>query len=298
MTPWIIRTVVGLSLSAAAIGAEPTLQRQIRLTAEVQSSVDPISQIQRVFGKASIQSPDHFEKNHTGFDHIQIGEAPQVGGFFKFYLHRDLDGDRNKSRDETDRQRNEIMGYGGSDEGLKATHGQVARYQWLFRPDSRMDVTPQFCHFFQLKGVGGENASNPFFTLTGAKSNGRKQLELRYWESEQHSAKKFPIAKWSSIAGQWLHCECVVDYRNNGSFRMSISQLEGKHLFQIELDSLRTWREGIEFVRPKWGIYRSLAKAQLIPNEEDSTDFANFLIEEWLGNASDVWLATTRPASP
>ena len=87
---------------------------------------------------------------------------------FVFYIHRDLDGDRDKQwPPHKARQRNEIKGYVGSPDILKAQENQSFRYRWYFRIDDGFQITKNFCHFFQLKPVGSDNINNPLLTLSG-----------------------------------------------------------------------------------------------------------------------------------
>ncbi|MEM7602549.1 MAG: heparin lyase I family protein [Verrucomicrobiota bacterium] len=280
------RLTVLLSLICLAKGfAEeaPELKGELSLSADLKSGVDAYTQIQEAFGKHSIESPDLYPENHPGFEHIRIKDDPEVGGCFKFFLHRDLDGDRDTPRAESDRQRNEIKGYSGSPAVLKATLGQTARYRWKFRISEDMTVTRRFCHFFQLKGVGGDHVGDPLLTLSASTAGGQPFLQLRYWPEERVSAKKFPIAEWSSVKGKWLQCECLVTYRQKGRglIQFVISTLDGKLLFRKELTNANMWRPAMDFVRPKWGIYRSLGDVEAIRNEEDVAFFADFLIQEW-----------------
>ncbi|MFT5123247.1 MAG: hypothetical protein ACI9TH_002398 [Kiritimatiellia bacterium] len=284
--------------------AEPKLEGQVALAADATSGMDAYTQIQRVFGKRSIESPDRYPGNHTGFEHIRVEEDSEVGGYFRFYLHRDLDGDRHEGRAASDRQRNEIKGYTGSDAVLKARRGQVSRYRWKFRIGEDMGVTTHFCHFFQLKGVGGDDADDPLLTLSGAVSKGKPLLELRHWPGEGAPAKKFSIADWSAVKDQWLQCACLVRYGDKGSIRFSISTLDGTRIYVKEIAEVDTWRAGMEFVRPKWGVYRSLEEGEAIENETDVVCFTDFIVQEWSELPETLWIeqdgggqAGTRPES-
>jgi len=47
-----------------------------------------------------------------------------------------------------------------------------------------------------------------------------------------------------------------------------------------KLKNVQTWRNGFEFVRPKWGIYRSLAKEKNKLNPQDQIWMNNFSIRK------------------
>ena len=91
--------------------SKTTSSSQIELHPNHRSTKSAIEQVQKVFGKYSIESPGLFSGNHQDFEHIQIIKDDQVESAFVFYIHRDLDGDRDKQwPPHKARQRNEIKG--------------------------------------------------------------------------------------------------------------------------------------------------------------------------------------------
>jgi len=63
----------------------------------------------------------------------------------------------------------------------------------------------------------------------------------------------------ATFVGQWIHI--VVEYtcENNGIFHMRIKTKDnGQQLMTYTNNNLEMWRTGNEFMRPKWGVYRSL----------------------------------------
>ena len=52
----------------------------------------------------------------------------------------------------------------------------------------------------------------------------------------------------------------------------------GATLVSYTNGSLRMWRDGATFVRPKWGIYRSLEGN--VPLRDEIVYFANFAVAE------------------
>ena len=181
---------------------------------------------------------------------------------------------------KSDRQRNEIKGYAGSDEALKATRGQVARYRWKFRIESDLKVSYQFCHLFQLKGIGGKDVDDPVLTLSASLAGDDPVLELRHWKGKGARERKIRLAKLNRVKQTWLLCDLLVGYEESGSFRFKLSTLDGKVIASAEDDKVDTWRDGMEFVRPKWGIYRSIKDGVEGLNKEDAVSFADFLVQE------------------
>ena len=255
----------------------PAVLSEVLLRADIDSGKKAVAQVQAVFGKYSIETPESFQGNHAGFEHLKIEEDHQMGPCFTFYLHRDKDGDRDRVWPRgKERQRNEIKGYQGSPQTLKSSLGEVTRYHWLLKIDESFAVTKNFCHFFQLKPVGGKHASDPVATLSGAVYRGKPQLELRWWT--ENGPQRMRIADWGDCRGIWLECECVLVAESKGRLRFSIRSQDQSIRFARDLPSFPAWRPGFDFIRPKWGIYRSLADKAEIPNEEDRVRMANLSI--------------------
>ena len=273
-----------LATASAYPDKRSVLQREVLLNASSTSGESAYNQIQKAFGDGSVESPDLFKGSHAEIEHIRIRDDPDVGACFDFYLYRDEDGDRDVVWPKGQRrQRNEIKGYKGSDEGLKAKRGQVVRYHWLFRINGEMSVTKQFCHLFQLKAVGGENTESPIFTISGSITDGRSQLELRTKSAQDGPRDDKRIFDWDSSRNKWMECVCVACFDEEGYFRISLQSLDGTLSFGHEVSKMNTWRKGSKFVRPKWGIYRSLEDKARIVNKEDIVSFARFRIQEWSG---------------
>ena len=280
-----------LATATAYPDKRSVLLREVVLNASSASEESAYNQIQKIFGDGSVESPDLFKGDHSEAERIRVRDDPEVGPCFDFYLHRDEDGDRDVVWPRGQRrQRNEIKGYKGSDAGLKATRGQVVRYHWLFRINGEMSVTKQFCHFFQLKAVGGDNTESPIFTISGSIVDGRSQLELRTRSAQDGPRDEKRIFDWDSSRNKWIECVCVACFDEEGYFRISLRSLDGTLSFGHEVGKMNTWRKGSKFVRPKWGIYRSLEDKGRIVNKEDTVSFARFRIQEW----SDLGMPTVR----
>ena len=255
----------------------PAVLSEVLLRADIDSGKKAVAQVQAVFGKYSIETPESFQGNHAGFEHLKIEADHQMGPCFTFYLHRDKDGDRDRVWPRgKERQRNEIKGYQGSPQTLKSSLGEITRYHWFLKIDESFAVTKNFCHFFQLKPVGGKHASDPVVTLSGAVYRGKPQLELRWWT--ENGPQRIRIADWGDCRGKWLECKCVLVAESNGRLRFSIRSQDQSIRFARDLPGFPAWRPGFDFIRPKWGIYRSLADKAEIPNEEDRVRMANLSI--------------------
>jgi hypothetical protein len=258
---------------------EPKVLSEIKLQANLTSGRKAIPQVQAAFGKYSIESPELFEGNHPDFEHLTVKKDKEMEAAFVFRIHRDKDGDRDKNWPKgEERQRNEIKGYQSSPETLKALRGEVTRYHWYLKIDESFAVTTKFCHFFQLKPVGGKSASDPILTLSGSIFRGKRQLEIRWW-TEDGNDRMF-IADWKDCKGKWLECECITKIGEDSFLSFSVTSSDKAIRFGRKIPGLVTWRPDYSFVRPKWGIYRSSVNKEAIPNEEDKVRMTNFTIQK------------------
>jgi len=192
---------------------------------------------------------------------------------FRFFMHKTPDSDRCIY---FDRQRNEIKTYDQSPDELLGTQNETVRYQWKFKLDSGFQASSAFTHLHQLKAVGGPEESMPLFTLT-AREGTPDQLELRYAEStSQLTLHKVDLTPFK---GAWVEAIETVRYGENGSYSIKIRRIEDEAiLLEYASDSIRTWKTDAEFIRPKWGIYRSLLDQDKLRDEV--LRFADFSIEE------------------
>lgn len=128
--------------------------------------------------------------------------------------------------------------------------------------------------------MGGDD-SQPILTITGAERSGEDGLEVR-----QSPLQEFDIldrVAWSDVAGYWIEVYCRATFADDGELRLIAKRLaDDRVLFNIDAGSLDLWRgESVDhFVRPKWGIYRSLLDADNLRPDEEAVQFANFSIRE------------------
>lgn len=204
----------------------------------------------------------------------------------------------------TDRQRMEVKAYDESPEHLLAEEGEVHYYSWkmklsdgsesgvgvdeeLLQPFSASD---KFTHLHQLKPVGGPNASMPTITLTpnGAKTavdstdeTAPAMLNLRYSDSTA-SQVTVASAELGPILGQWVQILEKVQWGtvNEGRYEFLVlpaGDLDAEPIMSFTSDSLPLWKGG-DFVRPKWGVYRSISQGDKVKSER--IDYADFVVLE------------------
>ncbi len=194
---------------------------------------------------------------------------------FRFHIHTHDDDDRCIN---FDRQRNEIKTYGKSPDSLLGVKNEMVEYKWRFKLDAGFQPSSSFTHIHQIKAVGGSEDAMPLITLTCRKSSPDK-LQLRYAESNtQITLKEVSLAPFK---GAWVEATETIYYeeRGLGRYEISIIRLSDSNvLFSYNNPAIRTWKTDASFLRPKWGIYRSLNDSSSLRDE--SIRFADIRIEE------------------
>lgn len=233
-----------------------------------------------------VEAPDC---SHTAFGrHIdEIADATLGMNVFRFRIHVSPDNDRCIN---FDRQRNEIKSYDKSPDNLKGISGETVVYKWKFKLDAGFQCSSSFTHIHQLKSVGGLYESMPMYTLTTRKGTPDK-LELRYAEtSSQTTLKQTDL---TALKGIWVDVTETIKLGNNsspnsGTYSIIIKKVSDQtELFSYTNNAIKNWQTDADFVRPKWGIYRSLNSPSDLRDE--TVLFANFSIEE------NPTLSTTNP---
>lgn len=221
-------------------------------------------------GATAVEPPDCAHEDFG--DHIdQVMDIDFNTYVFRFHIHVDEDNDRCKNED---RQRNEIKTYDQSPANLKAVDGEIVEYKWKFKLDADFQTSASFTHLHQVKAVGGSEEGMPLITLTARSDN---KMQLRYAEyATQETILEVALAPF---LGQWVEATERITFGENGSYKINITRISDEtSVLTYENNDIRMWKTDAEFLRPKWGIYRSLN------NWEDLRDetllYNDFSIEE------------------
>ncbi|MBT8082801.1 MAG: hypothetical protein KJO56_10290 [Gammaproteobacteria bacterium] len=244
-----------------------------------QVGLDAYDLIRDFGGPRPIEAPDLYPVNHPEVRHIYEDTDATVGNHFVFVIHRDIDIDRDRV-DITDRQRNEIKTYDKSDREVLGFENETFIYRWKFRINDAMEVSTRFSHFFQLKAVGGPD-SHPILTISGAERGGEDGIEVRY--SPLQADTILQRQNWSRVTGEWLEAYCRVTFAESGDLRLIVTRMrDDEVIIDIDEQGLDLWRgeDASHFVRPKWGIYRSILDWDNLRPDEESVRFANFSVSE------------------
>lgn len=214
---------------------------------------------------------EHPECIHGAFGrHIaEVWDDDLQQHVFEFYSHVTPDNDR---CEKLDRQRVEIKTYEPSPENLKGTLGETVTYKWKFKLPKGFQPSTNFTHLHQIKAVGGSQ-DLPIFTLTARKGETDQLLVVHNNETTIASANL------SEIEGMWVEITEKIKIGANGTYSITIKKLKNnQEVLSFSSDNIMTIRPDNDFIRPKWGIYRSLKKAAELRDE--AVRFNDFSITE------------------
>ncbi|MDR2511681.1 MAG: heparin lyase I family protein [Bacteroidales bacterium] len=190
---------------------------------------------------------------------------------FAFYAHVHPDNDRCQV---FDRQRTEIKTYAYSAPYMLGYKGDSVRYEWDFFLPAGFKPSSSFTHLHQVKPVDGDDGM-PIFTLTARKGSPNK-LELRH-----NSETTLKSINLSLIEGKWVHINEIIKVNENaGYYKITITDKEtNASIMSYTSSNYYTIKSGNSFIRPKWGIYRSLLDSTSLRDEE--VRFDNFKITKF-----------------
>ncbi len=219
------------------------------------------SLISSVLGGNPIEVPDC---SHPEFGpHITQEWDNDLGKYsFVFYIHVTPDNDRCVA---TDRQRNEIKTYSPSPAYLKGFLGDSVTFRWRFKLDGGFQPSSSFTHIHQIKAGDGD-ANSPNITLT-PRSGNPDRLQLIHVNSSGVS-QTLANTDLSAFKGAWVEAYEQITYGFDGTYSIQITNVsDGTLLFSYSNGDIDLWRSGTTFVRPKWGIYRSLSRPSDLRDE-------------------------------
>jgi hypothetical protein len=243
-------------------------QSQVVLKADEPGNTYELINSVLALGNEAVEQP---ECVHSSFGrHIaEVWDDDLKENVFEFYSHVTPDNDR---CEKLDRQRIEIKTYEPSPDNLKGTLGETVTYKWKFKLPKGFQPSSNFTHLHQIKAVGGSQ-DLPVFTLTARKSKINQLLVIHNNETTIASANL------SEFEGVWVEVTEKIKIGVNGTYSISIKKVKnGQELLSCSNENIMTIRPDNDFIRPKWGIYRSLKKAQDLRDE--AVRFNEFSIQE------------------
>jgi len=136
-----------------------------------------------------------------------------------------------------------------------------------------------FTHLHQIKAVGGDQ-DMPIFTLSAKKGT------INVLNVVHNNTKVVASIDLIELEGVWVEITERIKVGANGSYGIVIKSIKtGKELLSYSNANLETIRPDNSFIRPKWGIYRSLKKIEDLKDE--SVRFDDFYITEELVDSSN-----------
>lgn len=246
----------------------------------------------------AIETPDECSSHPSFGRHVaEVWDATLNQYVFEFYIHvptttpvvaTTADNDRCVY---FDRQRVEIKTYEASPDSLKGTSGEMVHYKWKFKLPQGFQPSPNFTHIHQVKAVGGDDG-DPLFTLTPRYSSSGNTLQLIYVKDSTSGTTTYTTAPLSNFLGVWVEVTERILIGTNGTYSVHITRVsDGTTLLTYSNNNIQTIRSTNAFIRPKWGIYRSLNSATYL--RDDSLRLNSISIYEGLPPTTPTALSAT-----
>jgi hypothetical protein len=235
-------------------------------------------------GYVVVEAPDQCSSHPQFGRHIaEVWDSILNKFVFEFYIHvptafpvttTTADNDRCIN---FDRQRVEIKTYDQSPSNLKGTVGETVTYKWQFRLPLGFQPSPNFTHIHQVKAVDGDD-DDPIFTLT-ARAGTTNLLQLIHVDSSVGNSNVLKTANLSLFQGTWVEATETILVGQSGTYNITIKRIsDGVVLLTHSATNIKTIRAGNAFIRPKWGIYRSLNTYTFL--RDDSIRLGTISIQE------------------
>lgn len=179
---------------------------------------------------------------------------------FAFFVHVTPDNDRCM---KSDRERNEIKVDAKSPASLRTVQGENMTYRWKFKLDSGFQASPYFTHLHQIKPVGGDD-DMPLISFIARKD----AFELSHYNAA-NTHKVLKSAPLAAFRGEWVEVVETLTAGRPGKYGVTVKRLrDGATLLAYSSGSIDMWRSGNTYLRPKWGIYRSLKDKSYLRDEK------------------------------
>ncbi|WP_235295857.1 T9SS type A sorting domain-containing protein [Portibacter marinus] len=217
-----------------------------------------------------IESPDCV---HTEFGpHVtQIMDNILDRNVFEFHSHIAEDNDRCQV---FDRVRMEIKGGPGTNAESQHDLGSESYYRWKFKIPEDFKGSSSFCHIFQNKIKGGEDSGFPVITITLRTS----KLEVIHNGGDTgNDLGKVVSTDIEPFLGNWIEAYIYQKHSENGNLLITLKDLKsGVELVNYSNNDIDLWRDGGEYSRPKWGVYRRKVEGL----KDEIVRFSDFCISE------------------
>jgi len=104
-------------------------------------------------------------------------------------------------------------------------------------------------------------------------------MQLVYRPSTKSKNVYLSSVDLSPFEGKWVDAVIQVRHKDQGALRVELADTRsGEVLMSYQKNGIDMFRDGAQFNRPKWGIYRSLEFADQMRDER--VRFSDFCIAE------------------
>jgi len=246
------RAVIG-TLAAASVGAPVLLSQMASAAPEPEAAATPLWH--PVPSKDGLKAYEGLEYDRANLfpsrhsDYIVVED----GDHYRFNIWRD---DRDSTGDG-DRQRTEAKGMVQNGTALKMVDGQTWNISYEMYMPSTLHGTSKFTHIFQTKIPSTD--AGPFVTLdlTRESSTSETLRARAYANSGSPTIASTPLGP---LRGTWVTIRWTLTIGSSGSARFVCVDSAGKTVADGTMHGVNIPDQG-DYVRPKWGIYRSVESA-------------------------------------
>ena len=163
---------------------------------------------------------------------------------------------------------------------MKGKLGETVTYEWKFKIAKDFAPSKRFTHLHQIKSVDENPRCKPIFTLS-AKRGKHDDDYFLLKHSSGKTAETLAKLDLDLFRGKWVTVTETIHYNrmNQGRYNIHITNsITNQIILNYKNATIKTWNDGASFVRPKWGIYRSLLDNSYLKDEE--VLFADFKIRK------------------
>jgi hypothetical protein len=177
------------------------------------------------------------------------------GDHYRFDIYKDdLD-----STGDGDRQRTESKGMVSNDKTLKMKNGETWTISYEMFMPTTLHGTSKFTHIFQLKTPATNGG--PWITLDLSRSGSSEKFRARAYGMS--GSPDIVSTDLSPLRNKWITVEWTFTIGSKGKARFVVRNGTGSGAPVVgdkTMSNVNIPDEG-DYVRPKWGIYRSIESA-------------------------------------
>jgi hypothetical protein len=177
------------------------------------------------------------------------------GDHWRFDIYKnDLDSTGNN-----DRQRTEVKGMVAGGRILKMHNDETWRITYEMFMPATLHGTSHFTHIFQLKTPATNGG--PWVTMSLSRSGSAERLRLRAFSTP--GSPDIGSTDLAPLREKWISVELTFRIGPKGTGRLLVRNGTGANA-PVVVDSSRSGvniPDQKDYVRPKWGIYRSITSA-------------------------------------